>query len=87
MKDFTRHIYEHLITKRKYNKLKIKLDVKEEEYERKVIELNTERRIHNKQRDVWENKIKEQEEEIVNLKEKLREARRKIRGVKNEKES
>ena len=75
MKDWTRHIYEHLITKRKYNKLKIKLDVKTEEFDKKVVELNTERRIHNKQREVWENKIKEQEKTIMDLKEKLRKCR------------
>ena len=85
MKDFTRHIYEHLITKRKYNKLKIKLDVKTEEFDKKVVELNTERRIHNKQREVWENKIKEQEKTIIDLKEKLRNLRRRKRD-KNEKE-
>lgn len=85
MKDLTRHIYEHLITKRKYNKLKIKLDVKTEEFDKKVVELNTERRIHNKQREVWENKIKEQEKTIMDLKEKLRNLRRRKRD-KNEKE-
>lgn len=86
MKNFMGAIYEHLITKRKYNKLKIKLDVKRDEYEKKVVELNTERRIHNKQRDAWENKITEQEKEIIDLKEKLRNLRRRKREKENEKE-
>jgi uncharacterized coiled-coil DUF342 family protein len=66
--------------------LKIKLDVKSEEYEKKVVELNTERRIHNKQRDAWENKITEQEKEIIELKEKLRNLRRRKKEKENEKE-
>ena len=37
MKEFGSRIYEHLITKRKYNKLQIKLDVKTEEYDKKVV--------------------------------------------------
>ena len=87
MKNFTSAFYEHMITKRKYNKLKIKLDVKTEEYEKKVIELNTERRIHNKQREVWENKIKDQEKQILELKEKIRNYKRRKKDDKDEKES
>ena len=33
--NLTKAIYEHLITKRKYNTLKLKLDVAREEYDRK----------------------------------------------------
>ena len=32
-------IFEHLITKEKYNTAKLKLDVKKEEYDEKVIQL------------------------------------------------
>ena len=32
-------IFEHLITKEKYNTTKLKLDVKKEEYDEKVIQL------------------------------------------------
>ena len=32
-------IFEHLITKKKYNTAKLKLDVKREEYDEKVIQL------------------------------------------------
>ena len=87
MKEMTKRIYEHLITKPKYNKLKIKLYVKKEEFDNKVIELNTERRVHNKQREVYESKIKEQEKEILELKEKIRTLKSKSRSNKNEKKS
>lgn len=63
-------LYEHLITKRKYNKLQLRLDVLRDELDRKTTELNTERRIHNKQKEVWEAKLKEQEEKIIELKKK-----------------
>lgn len=71
MKEFGSRIYEHLITKRKYNKLQIKLDVKTEECDKKVIELNQERRKNKIQQEVWERNLKEQEETIVELKKKL----------------
>lgn len=61
-------IWEHLKTKKKYNTLKLKYDVLKEELERKQIELNTERRIHLKRQQTWENKLKEQEEKIIELK-------------------
>lgn len=74
----TKAIYEHLITRKKYNTLKLKYEVARDELEKKQVELNTERRIHLKQKEVWEKKLKEQEEEII----KLRRRRR-----KNEKNS
>ena len=63
-----KHIYEHLKTRKKYNTLQLKLDVVKEELERKQIELNTERQIHKKRQEIWEKKLKEQEEEIIRLK-------------------
>lgn len=63
-------LYEHLITKRKYNKALLKIDVLRDELEKKSTELNVERRIHNKQKEVWEEKLKEQEEKIIELKKK-----------------
>lgn len=68
MGKLTKNLYEHLKTRKKYNTLKLKYDVKCDELERKTVELNTERRIHLKQKEVWENKLKEQEEEIIKLK-------------------
>lgn len=67
-----KHLYEHLVTKKKYNTLKLKYDVAREDLEKKQVELNTERRIHLKQRETWEQKLKEQEEEIIKLKRRRR---------------
>ena len=61
-------IYEHLKTKKKYNTLQVKYETLKEELERKTVELNTERRIHLKRAGVWEEKLKEQEAEIIKLK-------------------
>ena len=61
-------IYEHLITKRKYNKALVKIEVLRDELQNKSVELNTEKQIRNKEKTIWENKLKEQEEEIIRLK-------------------
>lgn len=65
-------IYEHLITKKKYNTLLLKLEVAQEELEKKTVELNTERRINQKRKETWEKTLKEQEEEIIKLKRRRR---------------
>ena len=70
-------IYEHLVTKKKYNTLKLKYEVVRDDLEKKQVELNTERRIHSKQKEIWEQKLKEQEEEIIKLR------RRKRKNEKN----
>lgn len=64
-------IYEHLITKRKYNTLKLKYDVKCDELEHKILELNTEKRIRVKQQDLMNNRIQELLEENIKLKEQI----------------
>lgn len=61
-------IYEHLKTKKKYNTLLLKHNVLQEELERKSSELITQKRIHLKRQEVWEQTLKEQEEEIIRLK-------------------
>ena len=61
-------IYEQLITKRKYNKALVKIEVLRDELQNKSVELNTEKQIRNKEKTIWENKLKEQEEEIIRLK-------------------
>ena len=68
----TKAIYEHLVTKKKYNTLRLKYEVAREDLEKKQVELNTERRIHLKQKEIWENKLKEQEEEIIKLRRRRR---------------
>ena len=61
-------IYEHLITKKKYNTLKVKFEALEDELERKILELNTQKIIHVKKQTIWEQTLKHQEEEIIKLK-------------------
>ena len=68
-------IYEHLITKPKYNKANMTIEVLRDELQRKSVELNTERLIHKKEKEIWETKLKEQEKEIIELK------KRKIKKV------
>lgn len=67
-------IYEHLKTTKKYNTLKMKYEMLEEDYENKVIEYNELKRQLVVARNTWEEKLKEQEKEIIKLKK---------RGVKN----
>lgn len=69
-------IYEHLKTKRKYNTLQLKYDVKCEELEHKVMELNTEKRIRVKQQDMFNERIKQLVEENMKLKEELAKLRK-----------
>ena len=73
-------IYEHLITRRKYNTLKLKYDVKCDELEHKILELNTERRVRIKQQDLMNNRIQELLEENLKLKEQITKLKK---GVKN----
>lgn len=70
-------IYQHLITKKKYNTLKLKYEVARDDLEKKQVELNTERRIRLKEKEIWERALTEQEEEIIKLK------RRRRRNEKN----
>lgn len=63
-----KNIYEHLKTKKKYNTLLLKYEVLKDELEDKSTELNVERRKHLKMKELWEQKLKEQEEEIIRLK-------------------
>ena len=53
-------IFEHLITKEKYNTAKLKLDVKREEYDEKVIQLKKLRKENAK----LKKKIKEMKKNV-----------------------
>ena len=78
-------IYEHIITKRKYNTLKLKYDVKCEELEHKILELNTEKRMRIKQQDLLNKRIQELLEENLKQKEEIIKVKKKLKGVQNEK--
>ena len=80
MKDLKKNIMEHLKTRKKYNTLMLKYEVAKEDLEKKQIELNTQKRINLKEKEIWENKLKEQEEEIIGLKKKIKKLK-----MKNEK--
>lgn len=61
-------IYEHLKTRRKYNTLNLKYEVLQDEYDKKVVELNTEKRIRIIEKNKFEDEIQKLTEEIVKLK-------------------
>ena len=76
-------IYEHLKTRKKYNTLELKYEVKCEELEKKIFELNVEKRTKQKQQDIYEEKLKQLTEENIDLKQKITELRRKKNGTKS----
>lgn len=67
---FKKALYEHLITKKKYNTLLLKYEVARDDLEKKQVELNTQKRINLKEKEIWETRLKELEEELINLKKK-----------------
>lgn len=54
-----KHIYEHLKTKKKYNTLMMKYDMKEEELQRTIVELNTQKKINKIEKEKFEQTIEE----------------------------
>ena len=77
-------IYEHLKTRKKYNTLMLKYDVKCDELEHKILELNTEKKVRVKQQDLFNERIQELVEENLKLKEQITELKRKNRRVKKD---
>lgn len=75
-------LYEHLKTKKKYNTLELKYEVKCEELDHKVLELNTEKRLRQKQQELYDKKIKELTEETLELKNKITELKKEIKELK-----
>lgn len=82
-------IYEHLKTKKKYNTLELKYRVKCDELDRKIVELNTEKRIKLKQFEIFEKELKdlteknfEQKREMTMLRKEIRELRKEKRDAK-----
>ena len=83
MSNLSKAIWEHLITKRKYNQLRIRLETKNEELENKIIQMNTQKRINEKQREMWEKTFEEQEEEIIKLRQEIKKL--KLKNKENKK--
>lgn len=78
-------IYEHLKTRRKYNTLQLKYDVKCDELEKKVLELNVEKKVRLKQQDLFNERLQELLEENLKLKEDVTKLKKEIKN-KNKKE-
>lgn len=65
-----KHIYEHLKTKKKYNTLQLKYECKCEELERKILELDTQKKINRTEREMFEKAIENYVELLAKEKEK-----------------
>ena len=70
--EMMKHIYEHLKTKKKYNVLELKYNVKCEELEEKIVELNTEKRVRRIEREKYEEQISKLTKEMIKLKQKVK---------------
>ena len=77
-------IYEHLKTKKKYNTLQLKYDVKCEELEHKVLELNTEKKLRIKQQEIFNDKLQQLIEKNLELNAKLIKARKELKEIKKQ---
>ena len=74
-------IYEHLITKKKYNSKCIECDALKMDITKRDILMNEQKEIFIAKEIEWHKVLKEQEEEIIKLKKKIV----KMKGEKNEK--
>ena len=72
-------IYEHLITKPKYNRKCLELEIAKEDKEKMREQRDTAKRVHQIQKQEWEKALIEQEQEIIKLK------KRKTKNVANNK--
>lgn len=72
MKNYFKDMIESKRLKKKYNTLQLKYEILQEELEKKTIQLNTEKRINLKRKQMWEQQLKEQELEIIELKKRKR---------------
>lgn len=75
-----KNIYEHLKTRKKYNTLLLQKDILQEDYDKKVLELNTEKRLRQVEKTAYEEEIRKYVEKIT----KLMEENKKLKGgIKN----
>lgn len=70
MSNLTKAIYEHLITKKKYNSKCIECEALKEDIARINIRMNEQKEKFEVIRKEWEEKLKDQEEQIIKLKKK-----------------
>lgn len=79
-------IYEHLKTRKKYNTLQLKYDVKCDELQHKILELNTEKKIRVKQQDIFNERLQELVETNLKLSEDLVKTKRELKELKKKKD-
>ena len=70
-----KNLYEHLKTRKKYNTLELKYEIKCEELEHKILELNTQKKINKVEREKFEKTIGEYIEKLTKEKEKNKKAK------------
>lgn len=78
------YIYEHLKTRKKYNTLQVKYDVKCDELEEKIIQYNTEKKTKLLQRDLYEQRIKDLTESNIDLHQEIIQLKKEIKELKKE---
>ena len=71
MSSLGKAIYEHLITKKKYNRKCIELDVAKEDIQRHILLKAEQKKLFNEEKEIWEQRLKEQEEQIIKLKKQI----------------
>lgn len=74
-----KRIYEHLITKEKYNTLQIENDRIKKDYDNKVIELNTQININKIEREKFGQAIEDLTQKLAKEKQKYKELKEKIK--------
>ena len=67
----TKSIYEHLITKKKYNAKCIECEALKLDITKRDILMNEQKEIFNTKKIEWDKTLKEQEEQIIKLKRKI----------------
>lgn len=83
MKELLNRLYEHLVTKEKYNTLLIRFEGKQEEIENKIIEFNTQVNINKIEREKFGQAVEELTQKLVKEKQKYRELKEKIKNESN----
>ena len=79
-----KQIYEHLKTRKKYNNLQLKYDVKCDEFEEKILEYNTEKKIKLMQRNAYEKRISELLERNIDLTNDIAKLKKDIKELRKE---
>lgn len=76
MKDLLKHLYEHLLTKRKYNTLLVKYETAIQDRRKVEAQYEVKKDIFEIRQREWEKALKEQENEIIDLNIKITELKR-----------